>query len=346
MASVFNRLCTKIDGLLARHAEPGELEKRLGALDVALDGFLEANEAYMALLEEMEEIEEAGQYAARITQKHGELTNRVREALASPPQKSQADATGSRVSGSLASRSSRASVASKDAEISAELKELELRQLRARQKQEELKEAERKRREAERREQEEQMEAERRKQEQQREVRAAEDELERLHLKARLWKAAESALTLERRNDFEDEDAEEAEPPHDSPASVLQVTEEQAGTDLPSGQPQPVSQGYVGTAGSAGSRGRPNTATIAPEGIHILPSIATAAPRKSLMQTQGGPNPDCWIEGLGSDSSTQSRALGPSAFVKSIPRLSLPTFNGNPREWPRWIGLFKALVHD
>ena len=29
-ASVFTPLCTKIDGLLARHAEPGELEKRLG----------------------------------------------------------------------------------------------------------------------------------------------------------------------------------------------------------------------------------------------------------------------------------------------------------------------------
>ena len=38
--------------------------------------------------------------------------------------------------------------------------------------------------------------------------------------------------------------------------------------------------------------------------------------------------------------------MGPSAFVKSIPRLTLPTFRGSPQEWPRWIGLFKALVHD
>ncbi|KAF0290311.1 hypothetical protein FJT64_011460 [Amphibalanus amphitrite] len=36
----------------------------------------------------------------------------------------------------------------------------------------------------------------------------------------------------------------------------------------------------------------------------------------------------------------------PSAFVKSIPRITLPTYRGRPEEWPRWIGLFKALVHD
>ena len=35
-----------------------------------------------------------------------------------------------------------------------------------------------------------------------------------------------------------------------------------------------------------------------------------------------------------------------SAFTKRIPRLTLPTFSGKPSEWPRWIGLFRALVHD
>ena len=35
-----------------------------------------------------------------------------------------------------------------------------------------------------------------------------------------------------------------------------------------------------------------------------------------------------------------------SAFAKSIPRLTLPTCSGKTSEWPRWVGLFKALVHD
>lgn len=35
-----------------------------------------------------------------------------------------------------------------------------------------------------------------------------------------------------------------------------------------------------------------------------------------------------------------------SSFVKSLPRLELPTFSGNPLEWPTFISLFKCLVHD
>ena len=35
-----------------------------------------------------------------------------------------------------------------------------------------------------------------------------------------------------------------------------------------------------------------------------------------------------------------------SAFVKSIPRLTLPVYSGDPLEWPRWVGLFRALIHE
>ena len=31
---------------------------------------------------------------------------------------------------------------------------------------------------------------------------------------------------------------------------------------------------------------------------------------------------------------------------KSIPRLTLPSFDGNPLEWPRWFSLFKCLIHN
>ena len=34
------------------------------------------------------------------------------------------------------------------------------------------------------------------------------------------------------------------------------------------------------------------------------------------------------------------------AFMKSIPRLELPRFIGDPLEWPQFISLFKCLVHD
>ena len=32
--------------------------------------------------------------------------------------------------------------------------------------------------------------------------------------------------------------------------------------------------------------------------------------------------------------------------LRSVPRISLPKFAGDPLEWPKWIGLFKALIHE
>lgn len=34
------------------------------------------------------------------------------------------------------------------------------------------------------------------------------------------------------------------------------------------------------------------------------------------------------------------------AFLKSIPRLELPPFSGDPLEWPQFVSLFKCLIHD
>ena len=48
-----------------------------------------------------------------------------------------------------------------------------------------------------------------------------------------------------------------------------------------------------------------------------------------------------------------SRPLNPvntgemkSVFPRSLPKLELPRFDGNPLEWPTFISLFKCLVHD
>ena len=35
-----------------------------------------------------------------------------------------------------------------------------------------------------------------------------------------------------------------------------------------------------------------------------------------------------------------------SAVVSSLPKINLPVFHGDPREWPDWYGMFKAPVHD
>ena len=32
--------------------------------------------------------------------------------------------------------------------------------------------------------------------------------------------------------------------------------------------------------------------------------------------------------------------------LRGVPRISLPKFAGDPLEWPKWIGLFKALIHE
>ena len=35
-----------------------------------------------------------------------------------------------------------------------------------------------------------------------------------------------------------------------------------------------------------------------------------------------------------------------SVMSRSLPKLGLPRFDGNPLEWPTFISLFKCLVHD
>ena len=324
---MFNRTCTAIDGLLGRQHDSGELKKRLDTLNVALDGFLEANDAYVALLEDMEEMEEASQYAARITTRYAELTKRIEEAMVPSQQAASVKQDGSCISESRASGRSRASVASKDAEISAELKALELRQLRARQ-QRDMKSAE------------EELRAR-----QQRDMKSAEEELEHAQLKARLWKAAESELMWERRNDFREEGANEVETHEPAPTSTVQLTEEHTRVALLSAQQGIVCRRPTSVAHPTEENTRA-TYSSGQQSAACRRDVEAAAPTEVRVPSASGRNPADWIRELRSDHPVQSPSLSSSAFVKSIPRLSLPTFRGDAREWPRWIGLFKALVHD
>ena len=56
-----------------------------------------------------------------------------------------------------------------------------------------------------------------------------------------------------------------------------------------------------------------------------------------------------WIKELSVKQPTttgETNLQSTPAFVKSIPRLELPRFLGDPLEWPRFISLFECLVHD
>lgn len=61
-----------------------------------------------------------------------------------------------------------------------------------------------------------------------------------------------------------------------------------------------------------------------------------------------------WMMHLGagrkSDSQPKISRVGPTgpkrSIISSLPKLSLPMFEGDPLQWPHWYGLFKALVHE
>ena len=75
----------------------------------------------------------------------------------------------------------------------------------------------------------------------------------------------------------------------------------------------------------------------------------TRPPRRlsQLQQKFDSPrrNMTSWIDELSGTRVMPQSVTTSSAFAKSLPRLTLPLYSGDPLEWPRWIGLFRALVH-
>ena len=53
-------------------------------------------------------------------------------------------------------------------------------------------------------------------------------------------------------------------------------------------------------------------------------------------------DPAAWIHQMARHrASADGRML---TFLKSIPRITLPTYHGSPEEWPPWIGLFNPRM--
>ena len=220
---------------------------------------------------------------------------------------------------------------SKEAEITVEMKALELKHLKAKrererqvrkQAEEVRKQAEEMKRQAEEtrkqaEEMREQAEETRRHEEDMLEEKALEDEVERAVVRARLWKAAENELEWERRHDFDDEAAMGEE---------SQLLGKSRGSREKCGQ-KLASNGTVELRRDS----------QLPEAVDVSSTTKRASQNISR-------NTSNWVTALSSE--TRRDPQGPSAFVKSIPRLTLPTFRGSAKDWPRWIGLFKALVHD
>ena len=91
------------------------------------------------------------------------------------------------------------------------------------------------------------------------------------------------------------------------------------------------------------------------------PTIRTSTVRETLLPSGNEQNhlentgeslTESWIRNLSTSperkvqEQPKSEKEGSWAFMKSLPRLELPRFSGNPLEWPHFISMFKCLVHD
>ena len=215
---------------------------------------------------------------------------------------------------SCSSVSSRASV---EAQLAAKLKNLRVKQMERKmeiERQEEQKRRKRqnelKRKEDELKHKEDEMKCEETESKRQRELQALKDEAEEAELEARLRIIMEDNLNADRKNDFLDENIGETE--NDRSFQPKQEVKTPPCSSLPQPRQEPVSQ--------------PSPQRNSVTWIDELPGTAAPAAR---LQTGSPP---------------QSRHA--SAFLKSIPRLTLPVYSGDPLEWPRWVGLFRALIHE
>ena len=162
-----------------------------------------------------------------------------------------------------------------------------------------------------------------------------------------LYRAAESELNWDRRHDFEDPTAVATERPRstDRGACSFNVNAAEA-SDTPAEETaHNVDQQYPADA----SPQMPEP-FVCEEGQGAqLPACDlaknAAKPLREMPREGGTPlNPSTWTSS--NIGRRESHSPKPSTFAKSIPRLSLPRFSGASGEWPSWIGLFRALVHD
>ena len=324
--AAFSRICHRADAIIVGRGSRTRLEGMLEAIDTALEGVIAANDSLEACLHLPKDKMDADAYSAKVEGEREAVLQRITQYLAERKDEAPSE-VGSRVSTAQKSRASSVSRASQvEAEVSAKMKALRLQQVRRRQEQERAEEEERQRQEEERRRQEEKTQRQEREVRRRQQLQEAEDEAEAAQLEAQLRKNLGDDLAYERRNDFEGE--------------LIEPDEAVAGNRV-RGLREAGKQSFE----AARDRNVPDVRKETSEATSNVESRPVRLEEPTLNQVR---DTAAWIRELRSPQHVPQAERGPacSAFAKSIPRLSLPTFSGKASEWPRWIGLFKALVHD
>ena len=335
--AALTRLYRRAETLMSEGATRAPLQNVLEDMDSALEALMDINTMLESSLQREDEQADAAHYVADVCAEKQRITDRIESYLTriseQPPTGSTVctnldraqegrpetdlDRSMPRVTRSMARRpmsqaSSVASRASAEAQISARLKELRVRQLeqeRAMRKKEAEMQLQIRQKEEELRQQEEELQY-------QRDLKKAQDEAEEARLEAQLRMEMEDQLNADRRDDFLHEDLIEL----DKDKTIPRPRD----TTFNLRPTEPVSV-------------EPNT-NEPPQIADDPKTPQKDSPRQSTGQAS-------WIDQLQPTPMPYQANMVP-AFTKSIPRLGLHTFSGEPSEWPGWIGLFRALVHN
>ena len=164
----------------------------------------------------------------------------------------------------------------------------------------------------------ERLEKERKALERKQRLKQAEDAAKLAELEARLQQAAENDLEWERIDDLNDSIGTGEEDQAEDAAAAVTVR--------------------VESSFAAGTR------------VESSPTPAAAVTPPAPVEAAGGAQDssaggaDRWWTRNGPE--VQDRSFARSTTQRSVPQIQLPLFNGSSSEWPRWIGLFKTLIHN
>ena len=353
------RIRKTLEEEISAQASRDTIEEMNLRLKEAFADWRKAHRLYEGLIEE-DEIEDTNEYADRLEEEESVVRRKVRQYLKQLDEARSSVATSrrsSRRAKSRASAMSAASVRSREAAVELDDADQKLRDVKAQLEEGRCNAKERQEQiETEMRQRQEQLEMEKCRQQKQWELeerdralqlKVAEEARSRAARKVHLYRAAESELNWDRRHDFEDPAAVTTERPCSTERGACGVGVNDVTTsDIPA-QERTHNGGQECLADASPQMPEPFVCEEG-QGAQLPASdmIKNAAKSRREMPTDGGTplNPSTWTS---SDTGRrESHSPKPSTFAKSIPRLSLPRFAGASGEWPSWIGLFRALVHD
>jgi hypothetical protein len=180
-------------------------------------------------------------------------------------------------------------------------------------------------------------------------IRRAEEEKE---IQARLA-AAQAALDEERRR----ADVERAERKLKERLEKLKLDEEKVGDNasrLSGSLRSGMSNGSIKSGISLNDRYKevPKVTTVK-EGARAAGTLYGPAkdPKTSIYYAEESAGADSWIDDAFRSSTPAHPAYdaskdAPSWLISTLPRLEVPKFDGNPRNWLEFISSFKTLIHD